>query len=157
MLLYTGQRGSDMVRLGPTMLDDGGFYLGPKGQVKTGVRPWCPILPELAAEMATWEKRPGPYVLTETGRPFTRKHFNERFQQAIKTIPALKGCTLHGLRATAVIRLKRAGLSVSMIADMVGMSVAMVSRYTRFDDKRASGKAGLVILAEQAAKKNSRS
>jgi integrase len=62
--LYTGQRVSDLVRLGPTMVDaEGGFDLGFKGQTKTGVRPWCPILPELAAEMATWEKRPGPFVL----------------------------------------------------------------------------------------------
>jgi hypothetical protein len=46
LLLCTGQRGSDMVRLGPTMIDDGGFDLGWRGQQKTGERPWCPILPE---------------------------------------------------------------------------------------------------------------
>jgi integrase len=162
LMLYTGQRGSDAVRLGPTMIDDGGFDLGWRGQVKTGERPWCPILPELAKEMDTWEKRPGPYVLTEFGRPCTRKYFAEQFKWAKedlaeKGITVLEGTTLHGLRATAVSRLKRAGLSDTMISDIVGMSVAMVERYTRFENKRESGKAALVILAERAAKKNASS
>jgi hypothetical protein len=34
------------------------------------------------------------------------------------------------------------------------MSVEMVARYTRFDNKRESGKAALVIMAERAAKRN---
>jgi integrase len=159
LMLYTGQRGSDAVRLGPTMIDDGGFDLGWRGQVKTGERPWCPILPELAREMDTWEKRPGPYVLTEFGRPYTRKYFAEQFKAAKEELAkkgntVLEGTSLHGLRATAVSRLKRAGLSDTMIGDIVGMSVAMVERYTRFENKRESGKAALVILAERAAKKN---
>ena len=39
LLLYTGQRGSDMVRLGPTMIDYAVFDLGWRGQQKTGTRP----------------------------------------------------------------------------------------------------------------------
>ena len=141
------------------MVDDGGFDLGWRGQVKTGERPWCPILPELAKEMDNWEKRPGPYVLTEFGRPYTRKYFAEQFKWAKEELAKkgntiLEGTSLHGLRATAVSRLKRAGLSDTMIGDIVGMSVAMVERYSRFENKRESGKAALVILAERAAKKN---
>ncbi len=159
LLLYTGQRGSDMVRLGPTMIDDGGFDLGWKGQVKTNVRPWCPIMPELSKEMESWEKRPGPFVLNERGKPYTRKHFSVHFAAAKKQlaeqgITALNGTTLHGLRGTACVRLKRAGLSVAMIADIVGMSMVMVDRYTRFENKRESGKAALMLLAEHAAKKD---
>ena len=159
LMLFTGQRGSDTVRLGPTMVDDGGFDLGWRGQIKTGERPWCPILPELAKEMETWEKRPGPFLLSEQGKPYTRKYLAEQFLAqkaalAAKGITVLEGTTLHGLRATAVSRLKRAGLSDTMISDIVGMSVAMVERYTRFENKRQSGKAALVILAERAAKKN---
>jgi integrase len=158
-MLYTGQRGSDAVRLGPTMVDDGGFDLGWRGQVKTGERPWCPILPELQREMDTWEKRPGPYVLTEFGKAYTRKYFAEQFlekkAELVKQgITVLDGTTLHGLRATAVSRLKRAGLSDTMISDIVGMSIEMIQRYCRFENKRESGKAALVILAERATKKN---
>jgi hypothetical protein len=35
---------------------------------------------------------------------------------------------------------------------MVGMSVAMVQRSTRFENKRATGKAVLAVLAERKAK-----
>jgi len=152
--LYTGQRGSDMVRLGPTMIDDGGFDLGWKGQQKTGQRPWVPILPELAAEIATWERRPGPFVTTGTGRPFTRTYFSVLFRAATKDIPELANAHLHGLRATAVINLKRGGLTDLEISDAVGMSLEMVKHYTRFEDKRASGKASLVKLADHATRKN---
>jgi integrase len=152
LMLYTGQRVSDMVRLGPTMIDaEGGFDLGFKGQTKTGVRPWCPILPEWAQEMATWEKRPGPFVLTARGKPYSAAYFAEAFHDHVKIkVPALADVDLHGLRATAVIRLKRAGLAEAMIGDVVGMSIAMVQRYTRFENKKASGKAALVLMADHA-------
>jgi integrase len=154
--LYTGQRGSDAVRLGPTMIDDGGFDLGWKGQTKTGERPWVPILPELEAEIATWEKQPGPYLRTKTGKAFTRKYLAEQFREMVQDIPELADATMHGLRATAVIRLKRAGLSDLIISDVVGMSVEMVKLYTRFEDKKESGKAALVMLAEHKARKNAK-
>ena len=73
MLYYfTGQRGADVVKLGPTHIDDGGFAIH---QQKTGRDVWVPILPELAAEMATWPKRPGPFLRTVTGRNYTRLGF----------------------------------------------------------------------------------
>jgi len=147
--LYTGQRGSDAVRLGPTFIDENGFDLS---QIKTGREVWCPILPELAAEIATWERRPGPYLLQDHGKPYTRKRLSIHFNEQRKGIPELEGVTLHGLRATAVVRLRRAGLSTSQIQDVIGMSMAMIERYSRFADRKASGKAAVVSLAER--KKN---
>lgn len=144
--LYTGQRGSDAVRLGPTFIDDGGFDLS---QIKTGREVWCPILPELAAEIATWERRPGPYLLQDHGKPYTRKRLSIHFNEQRKGIPELKNVTLHGLRATAVVRLRRAGLSTSQIQDVIGMSMAMIERYSRFADRKASGKAAIVSMAER--------
>jgi integrase len=111
-------------------------------------------MPELAAELATWERRPGPFILNNHGKPFTRKTFAHNFLEQRANIPELAGCTLHGLRATAVSRLKRFGLSDTTIADIVGMSLPMVVRYTRFEDKRASGKAALIQIGERMAKKN---
>lgn len=144
--LYTGQRGSDLVRLGWTDVDDNGFHLV---QRKTGREVWCPILPELAAEMATWERRPGPFLLQESGRPFTRKLFSVHFREVRDATPALAGTTIHGLRATAVVRLRREGLSTSQIEDIIGMSPAMISRYCRFADKKANGQAAVVFMRER--------
>jgi len=39
------------------------------------------------------------------------------------------------LRATAIVRLRKAGASVMNICDMVGLSEPMVARYSRLADK----------------------
>jgi integrase len=146
LMLYSGQRGSDAVRLGWTDIDDGGFHIR---QQKTGREIWCPILPELAQEMATWEKRPGPFLLKDSGRPFTRAHFWHLFDRERAKLPALADATLHGLRATAVIRLRQHGLASGQIGDIVGMSLSMIERYTRHADRKASGKAALISLTRE--------
>lgn len=147
LYMYTGMRGSDAVRLGWTDIDDGGFSLTTQKK-KRDV--WCPIVPELQAEMGTWEKRPGPFLLQEGGRAngkrFTRKLFSTHFAEARDKIPELAGVTLHGLRCTAVIRLRRAGLSTGQIGDIVGMSLPMIERYCRFADRKTSGQAALLTL-----------
>jgi integrase len=112
LLLYTSQRVSEMVRLGWTMVDGDGFDLdiGIRGQKKTEVRPWSPILPD-AAKLATREKRPGPFVLNKHGRPYSAALFTNTFLDGVRrTNPVFADCTLHGLRATAVIMYKRRSL-----------------------------------------------
>lgn len=148
LMLYTGQRGSDVVRLGPTFVDEGGFALG---QTKTGVHVWCPIVDELAAEMKVWtDIELGPYLRQDDGRPYTRKRLSIHFREATEAIPLLKDTTLHGLRATAVVRLRREGLSAPQIQDIVGMSLGMIARYSRFADQKISGKAALLHLRTNA-------
>jgi integrase len=142
---YTGQRGSDVVRLGETFIDDGGFRLT---QQKTGREIWCPIDDALAAEMKTWERAPGPYMRHSRG-PYTRMVFDVHFRQQRDRIPELAGCTLHGLRGTRVVELRRLGLTPLQIQDQVGMSVAMIERYCRFADKKASGQASVISLRER--------
>jgi integrase len=143
LYLYTGQRGSDVVRLGWTDIDDGGFSII---QVKTGRPVWCPIVPELAAEMATWEKRPGPFLLQESGKRYSRAMFWNHFDAVRARMPVLAHVTLHGLRCTAVTRLRRAGLASGQIGDITGMSLATIERYCRFADRKTSGQVALLKL-----------
>lgn len=145
LLHYTGQRGSDVVRLGETFIDEGGFSLG---QRKTGREVWVPIDDRLAAEMASWERAPGPYLCDAHG-PYSRQRLDRHFAEQRANIPALKGCTLHGLRATRVVELRMAGLTPLQIEDQVGMSPEMIQRYCRFADKKRSGKASVVALRER--------
>ncbi len=142
---YTGQRGSDVVRLGETFIDDGGFRLI---QQKTGREIWCPIDERLATEMATWERLPGPYLRHDRG-PYTRPVLDKHFAEQRAAIPELAGATLHGLRGTRVIELRRESLTTAQIQDQIGMSLAMIERYCRFADKKASGKASVTTLAER--------
>jgi hypothetical protein len=148
--LYTGQRGSDIVRMGWTTLDRSGFRVKQK---KTGVWVYCPVVDELAAEMATWEKAPGPFVRQESGKPYTRKLFSKHFAEVRDNIPALAGVTIHGLRSTAVVRLRRAGLKTAQIQDVVGLSLSMIERYSRFADQEESAQAALIALAEHRKRK----
>jgi hypothetical protein len=150
LYLYTGQRGQDVVRLGWNHIDDGGFNLGQK---KTGVDVWCPIVAELATEMTTWERLPGPFLRQPSGGAYERKSFWRHFTEAIEGIPELKDVTLHGLRCTAVIRLRREGLSTGQIGDIVGMSLGTIARYCRYADRKSGGKAALIQIADHRTAK----
>jgi integrase len=147
---YTGQRISDIIRLGYNDVDEGGFALPQK---KTGVRPWCPIFPELEAEMATREKRPDPFLLQESGRskgkPFTTNGLWRLFNKAREQHAVLQGAVPLGLRASAVVRLRQASLTSQQISDMVDMSVPMIERYFRYADRKAGGQAVLLKLKQQ--------
>ncbi len=140
---YTGQRGSDVVRLGPHMIDDGGFRIV---QQKTGREVWCPIEPELAAEMATWDKKLGPYLQQHWGKVYSRKLLDKQFREQASVIPELKDTTFHGLRGTRVVDLRQRGATTTQIQDQVGMSLPMIERYCRFADKKANGKAAVIAL-----------
>ena len=147
---YTGQRGSDVIRLGETYIDDGGFRISQK---KTSVEIWCPIDPLLAAEMATWERRPGPYLYTATGKPFTKKYLEGRIADAREAVPELAGVTFHGLRGTRVVELRERGHNTLEIQAQVGMSPQMIERYCRFADKKRLGKAAVLSLAAARERK----
>jgi integrase len=151
LYLFTGMRGSDVVRLGWTDIDDGGFSITAQ---KRKVAVWCPIAPELLAEMETWERRPGPFLLRDTRKPFTRQRFSEAFAFERDKIPELLGVTLHGLRCTAVIRLRRLNLTTGQIGNIVAMSLATIERYCRFADRKIEGQAALLTLNRTSAEQN---
>jgi integrase len=148
----TGQRISDLVRMGPTDIET---YRGIDGinvrQKKTGRQVWVPILAPLAAVMKTWERRPGPFLLRTNGKPWASSHLTDRLDYEKKTNPAIAeiakaGLVMHGLRGHACVRLRRAGCTAMQIADMIGMSVAMVERYCRFSVQMENAVAGVIQL-----------
>ena len=116
-------------------------------QVKTGRQIWVPITRELEAALADWERRPGFILLRPTGIPWTRKALTWAWIVERDTNPALKplaGLVLHGLRATACVRLLRAGANTRQIADMVGMSEPIVGHYCRFSVQRENASAAVL-------------
>jgi DNA-binding CsgD family transcriptional regulator len=102
--------------------------------------------------MATWEKRPGPFVTQEDGRVYARNLLTHHFADAREALGSvMKGTTLHGLRSTAVVRLRREGLSTGQIGDIIGMSLPIIERYCRFADRKTSGKAALIQIKRNAS------
>jgi len=120
-------------------------------QKKTGLVIWVPFTQELAAAVGRWERRPTFILLKEDGLPFTRQQLSDQWLRERDTRPLLAplkkaGLVLHGLRAFAVVRLRRAGANTGQIADMVGMSEVMVKRYSRFSRQRENALAAVHFL-----------
>lgn len=153
----TGQRGSDLIRMRWTDIESHESHPGIKvTQQKTERQLWVPFTQALIQRMATWERRPGYIVLNFDGQPFHNRHqlsnqwHREREKPGLEPVRHLR---LHGLRATAVVRLRRAGVSVPLISDMVGMSEKMVARYCRLSDQKENALAAVHILDRTAVER----
>jgi integrase len=147
----TGQRGSDLCRMRWTDLETNGGCLGINViQRKTGLALWIPFSRELANAIQTWERRPGFILIKANGQPWESRHqLSAAWERERDGNPALEPCrglVLHGLRATAVVRLRRAGATTPQIVDMVGLSAPMVERYSRFADQKQSALAAVYKL-----------
>jgi integrase len=151
----TGQRRSDLVKMRWTDLE---IYEGRPGinvtQVKTGLQIWIPLTQDLSRVMARWERRPG-FILLNNGFPWTADQLSnhwldwrdqrKRLARRGMDFP-LAGLVIHGLRATAVVRLRRAGATTGQIANMVGMSEQTVNRYCRLSVQRDNALAAVIHL-----------
>ena len=157
----TGQRGSDLVRMRWSDIEE---IDGQQGinvtQRKTGVQLWIPFTQALVAAIATWERRPAPLLLKENGEAYAnRKQLSETWMRERDSNPALLPCAglvLHGLRATAVVRLRRAGATTPQIIDMVGLSAQMVERYSRHASQKQSALAAVLHLDRARENKRKR-
>lgn len=142
LAVHTGQRGSDIVRMRWSDIEEQDKRQGINVvQKKTGRRLWVPFTAELVEKMAAWEKKPPFFiVLKPDGTAYTREllswHWNHE-RDNNDALDALREppLVLHGLRATAVVRARKAGASVLEIASMFGMSEPMVARYSRLADQ----------------------
>jgi integrase len=129
-----GQRGSDLVKMRWSDIET---YEGRLGinviQKKTGLVIWIPFTRELAAAVETWERRPTFLLLKEDNLPFTREQLSNQWLRERETRPALAplqkaGLVLHGLRATACVRLRRAGASKQWSAATAGFQNSATTR-----------------------------
>lgn len=164
----TGQRVSDLVRMGPTDIE---IYNGVEGikviQQKTKREVWIPIISTLAAAMASWERRPGPFLRRIGGTVWDRRALSSAWAYERDTNPELeplraigpnkeRPAVLHGLRGHACVRLLRAGANTRQISDIVGMSEEMVKNYTRFSDQRDNALAAVYHMERTIRERSGR-
>ncbi len=135
LLLYTGQRRSDVVRMGRQHVSPAGIAVC---QQKTGARLTIPVHPELQAAL---DAAPGDnltFLVTPQGRPLAVASFGNWFRQVAAEAGLPAGCTAHGLRKAAARQLAEAGCTIHQIAAVTGhKSLAMVGHYTRAADQAA--------------------
>jgi len=151
----TGQRCSDIVKMrwSDIEIQDGRAGINVVQQ-KTGVVLWIPFTQRLAEVVAIWERRPTFLALKKDDKPWTAHQASSAWLYERDRRPALAplkadGLVLHGLRATAVVRLRRAGATTGQIKDMVGMSEQMVNRYCRLSEQRVNALAAVHHLDAQ--------
>jgi integrase len=148
----TGQRGSDLVKMRWSDIEEYDGLLGINVvQKKTGLPIWIPFTQELTRAIGTWERRPTFILLSRDGLPLTRHDLSDQWRLERDTNPLLAPLkqtdrVLHGLRATAIVRLRRAGATTGQIKDMVGMSEQMVNHYCRKSVQRENAIAAVHYL-----------
>ena len=97
LLLLTGQRRGDVVRMGCQHVKDGWIRVC---QEKTGTEIEIPMHPELARAIGALPKTNMTFLVTAYGAPHTPAGFGNWFREQCDHA-RLKHCSAHGLRKAA--------------------------------------------------------
>jgi integrase len=133
LLLYTGQRRSDVVLMGRQHIRDGVLQVR---QLKTGAELSIPVHADLHAIIAESTAGQMTFLVTEFGKPFTAAGFGNWFREQCD-MASLRHCSAHGLRKAAARRLAEAGCTEHEIASITGhASLREITRYTKAADQK---------------------
>ena len=136
VLLYTGCRRGDAVRLGRQHVRDGIITFRTE---KDGEEVVIPMLDVLAASIAATETGDLTFLVTERGQPFSKESFGNWFRKACRKA-ACPG-SAHGLRKAGATRAANNGASERQLMAIFGWSTGkMATHYTRAADKRRLAK-----------------
>lgn len=165
LLLYTGQRRGDVVRMGRQHVrNEAGrgsagrqdkacntrFVSIDVRQQKTGTKLTIPVHPHLKVILDDTPSKHLTFLTTSFGKPFVAAGFTNWFREACNAAALPKGTSAHGLRKAAARRLAEAGCSANVIASITGhKSLSEIERYTKAADQARMARDGMAILVEQ--------
>jgi integrase len=133
VLIYTGLRRGDAVKLGRQHIRDGIATLKTE---KTDTEVTLPILPVLADRLAGGPCGDLAFIVGESGRPLTKESFGNLFRKACGAA-GLRRRSAHGLRKAAATRAANAGATVAQLEAIFGWrGGTMAALYTRTADRR---------------------
>ena len=132
LLLYTGQRRSDVIRMGKQHRQDGWLkFTQFKGRNNKPVTLEIPIVGELENIISASTTGDLNFIVTAFGKPFSDAGFGNRFRKWCDEAD-LHHCSAHGLRKATAARLAELGCSEHEIMAITGHSTSKeVARYTR--------------------------
>ena len=120
LLLYTGVRRSDVVRLGPQMERDGKLVFSEsKGSARIVKAHELPILPPLRQSIDATQIGHLVYLVTAWGHPHSVKAFGNWFKKRCREA-GLEGLSAHGLRKLGAQRCAEAGASEHQLMALFG-------------------------------------
>ncbi|MCW3796914.1 tyrosine-type recombinase/integrase [Sphingomonas sp. BN140010] len=132
LMLWTGQRGGDARLMGPQHVRGKRLVVT---QEKTGATVSLPVLAPLAASILAAPSGSLVFLVSEHGKPFSRKGFGNIVRQWCDEA-GLPNCSAHGLRKAAARRFAEAGCSNQEIKAWTGhVTDSEVARYTAAADQ----------------------
>jgi integrase len=145
LLLYTGQRGGDVVRMRRQDIVGGAIGLV---QEKTGTALSIPIHPNLYTAMKAGPAKGLNLIGDEYGRPIGRAALTELMKRAAKAAGLPAHCLPHGLRKAVMRRLaERGGTAKELQAISGHATLTEVERYTKAADQQVLSKAAIAKLS----------
>jgi len=155
----TGQRASDVVKMRWSDVEehDGRKWVNVIQQ-KTGKQLSIPLL--FGLDLDKWERRPPFFlVLAPNGQQYNANWLSHEWLEERKVKPDLskhkeRKLVLHGLRSSTVIRLRMIGFTELEIASLIGMSEAMVARYSRLANQKKMALASVERIENFRGKTN---
>lgn len=147
ILLYTGARRSDVVRLGRPHARGGTLRWNVyKGRRRHPTVVEIDILPPLADALSRCHLGDVTWLVTEYGHPFSKDGFGNWFKD--RCVEAgLPHCSAHGLRKAGATRAAENGATPHMLMAMYGWkTLQQAERYTRAAERKRLAKAGMPML-----------
>jgi integrase len=146
VLIYTGLRRGDVVRLGRQHVRNGVATIKTE---KSGYRleVSLPILPVLAKTLEAGPCGDLTFIAGENGHPLAKESFGNLFRKACNAA-GLHRRSAHGLRKAAATRAANAGATVAELEAIFGWSGgSMAALYTRAADRRRLARGAMHKLA----------
>jgi integrase len=145
VLLYTGMRRGDAVRLGRQHVRDGAATIEPeKTRERTRIKVTIPLLPPLLDALHAGPTGDLSYICGAAGKPLTKESFGNLFSDACRAAGVKKSA--HGLRKIGATRAALNGATVAQLNAIFGWTGSkMASLYTQAADRER--------LAREAAHK----
>jgi integrase len=145
VLLYTGLRRGDAVKLGRQHVRDGVFRIKTE---KTGAEIVAPVLPPLARSLDARPTRDLHFIVGERGQPMTKESFGTWFGKACRAAGVKKSA--HGLRKAGASRAATAGATTAQLKAIFGWTdEKMPSLYTQAADRERLARDAMSKLARQ--------
>ncbi len=142
LLLYTGLRRGDAVRLGRQHVKDGVFTIKTE---KTGTVVSAPVLPPPARSIEAAPTGDLAFIAGERGGPMTQKSFGNWFRVTCEAggVPG----SAHGLRKAGATRAAEAGATTAQLMALYGWEREnMATLYTRRADRSKMATSAVVLL-----------
>jgi integrase len=132
LLLFTGQRGSDVILFGRQHVRDGWLHFTQrKNRNRRPITLDLPLMPALQDVIDQTPCGELTFLVNAFGRPFSRAGFGNRMRKWCDAA-GLPHCSAHGLRKAAATRLAELGCSEEEIKAVTGHQTSKeVSRYTK--------------------------